>query len=228
MNSLLSDAPDEAAPEAFGWLKAAGVGLLAVAWAVGAHIASVQEGPSDWGAALALAPVVMAVSLALWSLPSRWLGGVVALGLAAVLVIAWSWLSTRVALLFFIEQTGIYLMLAVVFGRTLWDADESLVTQMARRVHGGVLTPKVEAYTRKVTWAWSLFFLTLAVGSAALFLLAPRAVWSTFANLLGGPLIGLMFVGEFACRYIALPGEPKTSFSDAIRAWKAHQARKAP
>jgi uncharacterized membrane protein len=61
-----------------------------------------------------------------------------------------------------------------------------------------------------------------------LFVLAPTAVWSVFANLLGGPLIGLMFVGEFVLRRFALPHESRATMADAIRAWKTHNAEKAP
>ena len=210
------------------WLKGLGVGLLAVAWAVAAHFASAHPGPSGWGAALALAPVVMACVLGLWSLPTRWLGALGLVALAGLLVAVWPWLTGRVALLFFVEQTGVYLLMAVVFGRTLRGPEESLVTQMARRVHGGVLSDKQFVYTRKVTLAWSVFFAAMALGSVLLFVLAPTAVWSVFANLLGGPLIGLMFVGEFVLRHLALPEEPRATMADAIRAWKTYNAEKAP
>ena len=210
------------------WLKGAGVGLLAVAWAVAAHVASAHPEPSGWGAALALAPVVTALALGLWSLPMRWLGALGVLALAGLLVAVWPWLTGRVALLFFLEQTGVYLLMAVVFGRTLRGPEESLVTQMARRVHGGVLSDKQLVYTRKVTLTWSLFFAAMALASVLLFLLAPTAVWSVFANLLGGPLIALMFVGEFVWRRVALPGETRATMADAIRAWKTYNAEKAP
>lgn len=220
--------PPVAASAVPPWLQGVGVGLVAVVWAVAAHFASAHPGPSGWGAALALAPVITACVLGLWSLPVRWLGALGAVLLAALLVALWPWLSSRVALLFFVEQTGVYLLMAVVFGRTLGGPDESLVTQMARRVHGGVLSDKQLVYTRKVTLAWSVFFAAMALGSVLLFLLAPTAVWSMFANLLGGPLIALMFVGEFVLRRVTLPDEDRATMADAIRAWKSHNAEKAP
>jgi uncharacterized membrane protein len=223
-----SERAPAATPSVRPWLKGLGIGLLAVAWAVAAHFASAHPGPSGWGAALALAPVVTALVLGLWSLPMRWLGVLGMLALAGVLVALWPWLTGRVALLFFLEQTGVYLLMAVVFGRTLWGPDESLVTQMARRVHGGVLSDKQFVYTRKVTLTWTLFFMAMALGSVLLFLLAPTAIWSVFANLLGGPLIALMFVAEFVWRRVALPDEARATMSDAIRAWKTHNAEKAP
>lgn len=222
-----TDMPPVAAPSVWPWLKGAGVALLAVAWAVASHVASASPGPSGWGAALALAPVITAVSLGLWSLPQRWLG-LLGLGLlAALLAAVWPWLTERVALLFFLDQTGVYLLLAAVFARTLRGPGESLVTQLARRVHGGVLSTRQQVYTRGVTVAWSLFFVSMALVSALLFTWAPTPIWSTFAFLLGGPLIGLMFVGEYLWRRRALAGEQPSSITDAIRAWKAHNADKA-
>lgn len=210
------------------WLKGAGVLLLAVAWALAAHLASAQVAPSSWGVALALAPAVTAASLGLWSLSRRWLGALVAVVLAGLLALFWPGLTARVSLLFFLDQTGVYSLMAVVFGRTLLRPGESLVTQLARRVHGGVLSPRQFDYTRKVTLAWTLFFVGMALTSVLLFALAPIPVWSTFANLLGGPLIGLMFVGEYLWRRAAMAGEDNATFADAIRAWKTHHADKAP
>lgn len=223
-----TDLPTVPTPFLWPWLKSGCMLLLAVAWAVGAHVASASESPSGWGAALALAPVLMAAALALWSLPQRWVGVLGALALAGLLVAVWSWLSERVALLFYLEHLGVYILMAVVFGRTLRGPGDSLVTQIARRVHGGVLSPRQLVYTRQVTLAWTLFFSAMALASTTLFVLAPTAVWSTFANLFGGPLIGLMFLAEFVWRRRALAGEDQASFADAIRAWKAHNTQKTP
>lgn len=220
----LSAAP---ASSVWPWVKGAAAGLVAVVWALAAHQASAQPGPSDWGAALALTPAVAALVLGLWSLPMRWLGALGGLALAVALVTMWPWLTARVPLLFFTEQTGVYLLMAAVFGRTLRGPGETLVTQMARRVHGGVLSARQFAYTRKVTLAWTVFFAAMASISVLLFAFATTAAWSTFANLFSGPLIGLMFVGEFLWRRVALAGEDNASIADAIRAWKARNADKA-
>lgn len=216
--------PETAAQRARRWAGGAAVALLAVAWAVAAHRAATQPGPSAWGALLALAPVAAAVGLALWSLPQRAgaLAGAAAFGL--LLVLAWPWMTRSVALLFFLEQTGVYLLLATAFGRTLFGPGESLVTQLARRHEGGQLTPRKQRYTRRVTQAWTVFLVAMAVASAALFLLAPLAVWSRFANLMGGPMIAMMFLAEFLWRRVALAGEPTASLAETWQAWRAHGA----
>lgn len=219
---------NESSPGAGALLRALGVVMVAVAWAWAAHVASSHPRPPSWGVLLAVLPASTAVVVSLWRARWRVSAGVLALSLAALLVGAWAWLRTQVALLFLLEQLGVYMMLALFFGRTLQGPGESLVTQLARRLHGGVLTPAQERYTRKVTVAWTVYFVAVALLSVLLFVLTPAAVWSTFANLLAGPMIGLMFVVEFLCRRVALAGEDKAGFSDAIRAWKAHNAQKAP
>ena len=209
------------------WWRGLGVALVAVVWALASHHASSSETPPAWGAVLALAPASTALALALWRLPQRWAAvGAIALQ-AGLLLAAWPWLRTQAALLFLLEQLGVYILLALFFGRSLKGPGESLVTQMARRVHGGVLSPAQLRYTRQVTLAWTLFFAGIALVSLLLFLLVPVAIWSTFANLLAGPLIGLMFVAEFLCRRLVLAGEDQTTIADAVRAWKAHNASNA-
>ena len=205
-------------------LRGVGAAVLTVAWAIAAHVSSSSGQPSAWGAMLALSPLLVAAALGLWRLPRRWLAALLGAGLAGVLVVSWPLLTARVALLYFVQHMGIYLLLASFFGRTLSGGGESLVTQMARRIHGGVLSTAQQRYTRKVTVAWTVFFVLMALTSAVLFAGAPLPVWSTFANLLGGPLIGLMFVGELLVRRLVLPAEDRASLMETVRAWRLHNA----
>lgn len=212
----------------WNWVRGIGVALLTVVWAVTAHYTSTGNESYGWGAALALTPMSVALALGLWRLPSRWLGALAGAAVLAGLVVSWPFLKGQVALLYYVEHMGVYLLLSVFFGRTLKGPEESLVTQMARRVHGGVLSPAQAAYTRQVTLAWCVFFAGMALISTLLFLFAPVAAWSLFANLLGGPLIALMFVGEYLWRRHALPEEKRATMADAVRAWKAQRSDKAP
>lgn len=209
-------------------LRTVGVVLLAVAWAVGAHVASASGEPSHWGAALAIAPLGLALVLALWRLPQRWLGALAAIASLALLAWAWPALTSEVALLYFVQHVGVNLLLAAFFGRTLSGPEESLITRLARKVHGGVLSERQVAYTRWVTKAWTAFFLGMAAISVVLFVWAPVALWSVFANLLGAPLTGAMFVGEYLWRLRCLPAHERSTFSDAVRAWKQHGSDQTP
>ena len=214
--------------DALQFLRGVGVAVLAVAWAVAAHLTSTEGAPSTLGAALALAPLVAALVLMLWRLPYRLLAALIAIAAMVLLVEFWPLLKTRVALLFLVQHVGVNGLLAALFGRTLVGPGEPLVTLMARRVHGGALSTRQVLYTRKVTIAWCAFFVATAAVSALLFVLASAAVWSTFANLLTAPLVALMFVGEYLVRRRALPANERPGFADAIRAWKAHRPDAVP
>lgn len=124
------------------------IAVMAVAWALIAHITSAGHDASGWGAALALTPMGMALALLLWRLPMRWLGALIALVAVAGLLWLWPVLKGRVALLYYLEHLGVYLLLAVFFGRSLFGTQESVVTRMARSVHGGVLSGAQAVYTR--------------------------------------------------------------------------------
>lgn len=219
--------PAGSASRVWPWVRGVGLALLAVAWALAAHFTSAHQASSGWGALLALTPMSTALAVVLWRMPARWLGALLGAAVLGGLVWFWPFLTGQVALLFYLEHLGVYLLLSVFFGRSLAGPDESLVTRMARSVHGGVLSPAQAVYTRKVTLAWCVFFAGMALVSTLLFLLAPTVVWSTFANLLGGPLIALMFVGEFLWRRRVLPEEKPATMADAVRAWKAERSDKA-
>lgn len=225
---LPPDVAAEPGARVWHWVRGIGFAVLAVAWALTAHFTSATQESSGWGAVLALIPMSTALAVVLWRMPARWVG--VLLGAAVLGGIVWFWpfLKGQVALLYYLEHLGVYVLLSVFFGRTLAGPEESLVTRMARSVHGGVLSPAQAAYTRRVTLAWCLFFAGMALVSTLLFLLAPTVVWSTFANLLGGPLIALMFVGEYLWRRHTLPEEKQATMADAVRAWKAQRSDKTP
>ena len=203
-------------------VRIVGAGLLAVGWAVAAYVNSGSGNPSHWGVALALAPLVLVATVALWRLQSRWLGAVGFVLMAGVLVGVWPLLLGRVATVYFLEHAGVEVFLAALFGRTLGGPGESLVTQLARRVHGGELSVRQQVYTRNVTLAWTLFFSTMALTSAVLFIWAPLTVWSTFATLLSGPLTGAMFAGEMLVRRKVLHDEKTATFSEAMRVWRSY------
>lgn len=100
------------------------------------------------------------------------------------------------------------------FARTLRGGRVSLITAIARRVHGS-LKPEIERYTRTVTLAWSLFFAMQAALSVTLFTFAPLEVWSTYINLLNVPMIILMFIVEYIYRVLRFR-EHKSSIFSAV------------
>lgn len=110
----------------------------------------------------------------------------------------------------------IYAALLAMFGASLRPGREPLVTALSRRMYA-VVPDEMAAYTRGVTWAWCAFFAAQLLTSLALFLLAPRATWSLFVNLLNVPLLALMFAGEHTVRPFLLKNAPRHSLADVRR-----------
>jgi len=185
---------------------------------IGAHYAVSTPGLQGVGLALALTPL-LALALAAALQPSRrgwmlplWLVACAALWmLRAPLARHFEWGL-------YLEHLSFNLMMAAVFGRTLRPGQEPLCSRFAAMVHGP-LTPAVAVYTRRITLAWTLFFITTAGMSTLLFALSSIVVWSTFANYLMLPLVALMFAAEYGCRRFALPGE-RSSILDGVRAYR--------
>jgi uncharacterized membrane protein len=125
-----------------------------------------------------------------------------------------------------IAQLALCLALAWLFGHTLAPGAVPLVTQMARAVHGALPAP-IEAYTRRVTVAWTLFMLLLCAGSLLLFVYAPLPVWSVFANLLLLPLVGLMFLGEYAYRVLRYRWYAHATLAQSVTAFQRLRAARS-
>jgi len=164
-------------------------------------------------AAIVLVPFIVgvgwAIALELGLRPAALItAGLVLLGLAAVSVFGFP----HSAITFGLPHLVTNLFLMGVFARTLRLGREPLITTIARRVHGS-LKPEIESYTRTITIAWSLFFAAQVAVSVALFSFAPLEIWSTFINLLNGPLIILMFVCEYIYRVLRYREHRSSIFS---------------
>lgn len=210
-------------PQTFaGWMrwgKVAGALTLCLAYSIMAHRAATHPAPGLWEVVVALFLVlVLAVSLA-WRSAHRPLMLVLCLAGVAGIVSMGDWLRLHYQWLFFLEHAGMQSLLCIAFGRTLIAGQTPLVSRFAVVVHGP-LSPQLQRYTHGVTWAWTLYFGLMASLSVALFSFAPIAWWSGFANLLGVPLVALMFVGDYLVRRCVLPPQDVTSVWQAVRAYR--------
>jgi hypothetical protein len=115
-----------------------------------------------------------------------------------------------------LPHTLAYVTLLSAFAITLLPGREPLVTWLARRI-SGPLGAEMVAYTRQVTWAWTLFFAAQLLVSLLLVCLAPLGVWSFFVNVLNFPLVALMFAAEYAFRRVHLRDPPRQTVSDLVR-----------
>jgi len=200
------------------------IGVAAIAYAVLAHLSNSTPGREALGAVLSAGPVgVGAVILAYRShhrLPAL---GACAL-IVVLTVIFWRHLEAHYAWLYLAQQAGTYAVLALAFGRTLGPGRTPLCSRFAAIVHGP-LSPAVAAYTRAITIAWTWFFSGITVAHVVLFLAAPLAVWSAFANFLVAPLVGLMFAAEHLARRRALPNMQHQGIFGTLRAIAAATLR---
>jgi uncharacterized membrane protein len=198
-------------------------GALAVAYTVFAHYASATPGIGPWTILLAAAPMaVVGFSLGRQSGRGVFLWLVAMAAIAAAVVLAWAWptLHNPIGWLYFVQHVSFNGVLAMIFGRSLLGQREPLVTVFAYLIHEA-MTPELLRYTRQVTLAWTLFFLVSTVLSILLFVLAPIAGWSTFANLFGLPSVAAMFIVENEVRKRVLPPRDHVGIFAAVRAFRA-------
>ena len=221
---------------------AAVVGLIA-GYALLSHFALTLPNGQVIAVALAVGvPALALVGLVFQSLQRhRWLAAVVrrrsvqisiAVLLATVpalllLWFVWPALLTNAQNLYFAQHVGTNALLAGIFGRTLLAGSTPLIVNFARIVHP-VLPPEIEAYARKVTVAWTAFFLVTCVVSVVLFFSASVSVWSAFAVLFQWPSVGIFFVGEYLLRKKLFRHFDHASLKQGFDAYKQHQAQTRP
>lgn len=220
-------------------LKGVLIAALIAGYAFASHFALVL--PDGKKIATALALGVPAVALAIFIFhwmgkllenrfpPQNAVGIAIVAGALAVLPLAfglwlmWPIVVDNAAALYFAQHVGTNALLAWVFGHTLMAGSTPLVVTFARIVDP-VLPDEIEVYARKVTLAWTLFFVATCVVSIVLYLAAPLALWSTFAVLLQWPTVAAFFVGEYALRRYLFRQFKHASLKDGFDAYRSHQA----
>jgi uncharacterized membrane protein len=121
-----------------------------------------------------------------------------------------------------VPHAAINIFLLSFFARTLVHGREALITGFARRVHGS-LPGYIESYSRRVTWAWCVFFGAQVVVSVILFAAASLETWSLFVNVLSFPLVAVMFVAEYLYRIARFRDYPHASIWEGVRAFLRHE-----
>lgn len=179
-------------------------GLFLATHGVGLPSAAVVLAAAAIGAMIApfpRAPGITAVALAAGAATALWVGRHGAATLLGLLPLAGN------------------LLLAWHFGATLRPGREPLITRYTRAEQGSV-TPGLAAYTRRLTLAWTAFFLVFAALSAlALAGKGPAPGTLAAANL---ALSALFFLAEHPVRRALLPGAgPATPWSTLRAIWRA-------
>lgn len=207
-----------------GRLKPAAVAVGLLAYAGLSHYSNTGAPTRNGAIALAVGPA-LAVGLALtWRgiHPLAAVAGAAAAGL--LLLHFWPVLARNFPLVYLLQEGGFYSLLAASFGLSLRRGRVALCTRLADRLHGP-LTPGELRYTRRVTWAWTLFFALVTAATLGFYFAAPLRTWSLFANFCVPPLIGLMFVAEYAVRRRALPQVRHRGLLASVRVYFADSSR---
>lgn len=204
-----------------GGLRGAAIALGVLGYALLAYYSTTPQaarGLPMLGLATSLAPPIALLALLAWQSSRRSL-----MLLLCGLLIGSIWhyratLALHFDWIYLIQHAGTNALLAIGFGATLARGRQPLCSRLAEGVRG-VLTPEVSRYTRQVTLAWTLFFVTVSALSCLLFVLAPLTVWSIFANFLTLPLVVLMFAVEYRIRLAKLPDERRYGFLKSVMAY---------
>jgi uncharacterized membrane protein len=191
---------------------------LSAAYIAASHWLMTRAHASPWNVVLVLAPMLIAGMLGGWRARQRPLAVLSGLALAALIGQASLKTPMPPELLYLAQHVGINLFLAVGFGGTLRAGHTALITTLAARVHRS-LTPDMARYTRRLTLAWTLYFVLMVLLSLALYAFASFDTWALFANLLTPLAVAAMFAGEFVLRYWLHPEFERASMADAIRTY---------
>ncbi len=159
--------------------------------------------------------------LSMWLVPL-----LVTMVIAALTYALWPWLTQHNAFTYLVQHVGTNALLAGFFGHTLVKGQTPLITRVASSIHG-TLPERLILYTRQITLAWALFFVAVCVVSIVLYFSASLSVWSFFANVMTWPLVGAMFLGEFAVRRYLHSDLTQTSLRQTLTAATNHW-RQAP
>jgi len=124
--------------------------------------------------------------------------------------------AEQAELFYVAEYFTVYLMLCLWFGASL--RTQPLITRVARRVHP--LTPAMETYTAKLTRAWAIYFLVMALISVAVYAGAGLKAWAFFTLALSPVSLLAFFVIEHLLRYHWHPEFERTTIVQSIRSWR--------
>jgi uncharacterized membrane protein len=178
---------------------------------------------TPFGTALAIAPLAAAgIWFARRSQYRHWWWAGVVLAAAGLGIAGWYGYGALDAV-YGAPHALIHLALLLMFAATLAPGREALCTGLARRAHG-TLPPEIAGYTRRVTWAWCIYFAVMLALSLVLFVFASRSVWSLFTNVLTFPLLGLMFVAEYVYRRLRYPHFRHASILKGIELFAQREA----
>lgn len=195
-------------------------GAAAAAYCIVANATLIGLADPAIGLVLGLGWILVALVTMAWRGPWRWPVVLACLAAAIGIFLSRSWWIENLPWVWLVQHAGSYALLAIVFGRTLRAGSEPIATRVVRIVLKSV-PAEVSRYTRGVTLAWTVLFAAIAGVSVMLFFASSTAVWSAFANLVSGPMVAAMFVGEYLVRCRVVPKRYRATLGETIAAFRA-------
>ena len=162
-----------------------------------------------------LAPCMLFACSWVWR-RHRLAGAALAVGLPLALYAAYRRFAEQAELFYVAEYFLVYLTLCLWFGASL--RSEALITRVARRVHP--LTPAMQRYTIKLTRAWAVYFLFMALLSLATYAWAGLQAWAFFTLAVSPISLLGFFVVEHILRYRWHPEFERATMAQTIRIWR--------
>jgi uncharacterized membrane protein len=193
-------------------------------WAVVSRSATVTIASLGVLASLVLLPRLVARSAWAWGLLPVVVGGLWLLGRVDA-----AWLPL------YATPVLVNLFAAWVFGHTLAAGQVPLIERVARLMHEpDGISEEIAIYARRVTLAWAVFLIVLALLNLTLALVAepggillwmgirpavtvPVEIWSLFANFLNYILAGAFFLAEYLYRQHRFPEQPYRNLFDFLK-----------
>ncbi|MBN2873398.1 MAG: hypothetical protein JXJ30_10870 [Halothiobacillaceae bacterium] len=133
-------------------------------------------------------------------------------------------IGDRLPLYYLSQHLAVHLALAGLFLGSLRAGHEPVCTRLAAQVHDQ-LSPSLRHYTRRITWAWGLFFVANGAMSIGLMIAFGPSLWTVYAMYATLPLVATLFVVEYLVRLQVLPREECSGPIAAIQAYRRHMLR---
>ncbi len=132
--------------------------------------------------------------------------------LSAILLVA---LNSHELLVFKLLPVTAHVVLFGLFAVSLRRGRTPVITRFAAAMSSELSTEEV-IYTRRVTIAWTAFFLVMAILSGGLAVFSSDTTWSWFVNVISYALVALFFVLEFRVRQLILGNRVDYGFVDFL------------
>jgi len=188
-------------------VRRAVVGIALLSYSVAAHL-SYHIGAQQLAVLCLFAVFLIITFLYVFSGPRPSRPSVAALVVICAITLAGLLFQTSLPVVLF--PLAINVALFIVFGRTLINGREALITRFAR-LERDDLPDVVVRYTSRLTAVWCGVFALLALEVVLLAVLASPEVWSLFVNLLNYIFVGTLFVLEYVYRRWRFPGQSAQS-----------------